>query len=374
MIEYLRHKIIRIILGKKLSRILFSQSQTNENVERSIIEMQQLLSQMNTMMENNFKDIADRMNQKTVSLKKKIQARASKDIFDNRIRDINYKIQKYAPEDKYPEILSDWFQTKNGKKLHLSNPKTFNEKIQWLGLYDLTALKTRLCDKYLVREWIKEKIGEEYLIPLLGVYNSFDEINFDELPDQFALKANHGCGWNVIVKDKKVLDMQKIKSDFAFWMSSNYAYQFGLQLQYRDIEPKIIIEQYMKNLDGDLFDYKVFCFDGKPVYIMFLSDRAVGLKMAFYDTDWNLQPFVYSYPRNDKVVPKPACLEEMLRLSEKLSKGFSHVRVDFYVLNDGTIKFGEMTFSSASGTCKWNPPEYDLILGDMITLPNNKND
>lgn len=238
-----------------------------------------------------------------------------------------------------------------------------------MKLYDSTPLKTRLADKYLVRDWVKEKIGEEYLIPLLGVWDSFDEIDFDKLPDQFVLKANHGCGWNIIVRDKSTFDKEEARKQFDIWMHTNFAFKWGLELHYMNIPPKIIAEQYLENINNDLYDYKVFCFDGKAESIMFLSDRKQKLKMSFYDLQWNKLPFVYSYPQNPDDIPKPMNLKLMKGLAEKLAEGFPHVRVDFYVLNDGSIKFGEMTFTSAGGTCKWNIPEQDRIYGDLIKLP-----
>ncbi|MDY6993883.1 MAG: ATP-grasp fold amidoligase family protein [Pseudomonadota bacterium] len=267
------------------------------------------------------------------------------------------------------EELKLWYKRISGIELDLENPKTYNEKIQWLKLYDSTPLKTRLSDKYLVRDWVTEKIGEEYLIPLLGVWDDFDEIDFDQLPNQFVLKANHGCGWNIIVRDKCTFAKDDAREKFNKWMNTNFAFHFGLELQYLNIQPKIIAEEYIENRDQDLYDYKVFCFDGKANSVMFLSERQHGLKMAFYDLQWNKLPFVYSYPQNDKEIPRPKNLDLMIGLSEKLSAEFPHVRVDFYILNDGSLKFGEMTFTSASGSCKWDPPEQNRIFGDLITLP-----
>lgn len=281
----------------------------------------------------------------------------------------DYDYYKNLPQEQYATELCAWFKRVTGETLNLENPKTFNEKIQWMKLYDSTPLKTRLADKYLVRDWVKEKIGEEYLIPLLGVWDSFDEIDFDQLPDQFVLKTNHGCAWNIIVKDKSKLDRADAKKKFDTWMQTNFAYRVGLELQYMNIPPKIIAEQYLENGNDDLYDYKVFCFDGKAESVMFLSERKTGLKMAFYDLNWNKLPYVYSYPQNQEEVPKPKNLDLLISLAEKLSEGFAHVRVDFYILNDGTLKFGEMTFTSASGTCKWEPREQNRIYGDLIKLP-----
>ena len=281
----------------------------------------------------------------------------------------NEKYYKRLKSERYEKEITEWFQLTTGEKLNLENPKTFNEKIQWLKLYDSTPLKTQLSDKYLVREWVKEKIGEEYLIPLLGVWDSCDEIDFELLPNKFVLKANHGCGWNIIVTDKSTFDKEKAKEKFDVWMNTNFAYSVGLELQYLNIEPKIIAEEYIENFDEDVNDYKVFCFNGKADSVMLLSERRRGLKMAFYNSEWEKFPFTYSYPQNQDIVPKPENLEKLITLAETLAEGFAHVRVDFYILNDGQIKFGEMTFTSGSGTCKWNPKEQNEIYGDMICLP-----
>ena len=281
----------------------------------------------------------------------------------------DYAYYSTLPPEKFPEELKLWYKRVMKEELDLDNPKTYNEKIQWMKLYDSTPLKTRLADKYLVRDWVKKKIGEEYLIPLLGVWESFDEIDFDKLPNQFVLKANHGCGWNIIVKDKSTFDKEEARKQFDVWMHTNFAFKWGLELLYMNIPPKIIAEEYLENNDDDLYDYKVFCFDGKAESVMFLSNRQQELRMSFYDLQWNKLPFVYSHPQNLDEVPKPKNLELMINLAEKLAEGFPHVRTDFYVLNDGSIKFGEMTFTSASGTCKWNIPEQDEVYGDLIKLP-----
>lgn len=284
-----------------------------------------------------------------------------------KFKDAKY-YENLKPE-KYEKELKEWFHYTTGEKLSLDNPQTYNEKIQWLKLYDSTQLKTQLSDKYRVREWIKDKIGEEYLIPLLGVWDKFDEIDFDTLPDKFVLKANHGCGWNIIVTDKSTFNKEEAKEKFDIWMNTNFAYSVGLELQYMNIAPKIIAEEYIENFDDDVNDYKVFCFDGKADSVMMLTERKKGLKMSFYDTEWNQLPFTYSYPRNKELAPKPENLEQLIVLAERLADGFAHVRVDFYIMNDGQIKFGEMTFTSGSGTCVWNPKEQNRIYGEKIKLP-----
>lgn len=278
-----------------------------------------------------------------------------------------WKYKNMSPE-KYREALVKWYKRRTGETLDLENPKTFNEKMQWLKLYDSTPLKTQLADKYRVRPWIEEKIGEKYLVPLLGVWDDPEEIDFDALPNRFVLKANHGCKWNIIVKDKNKLDINKAKKQLKKWLNTNYAFCSGFELLYKDIEPKIIAEEYLEN-DGDLYEYKVWCFHGKAHYIMFLSEREKGLKMNFYDTNWNLQPFRYSFPGTNKIIEKPDNLNEIIRLAEICAKDFNHVRVDFYRLNDGSLKFAEMTFSSYSGVCRWDPKEADFHMGNLLKLP-----
>lgn len=271
-----------------------------------------------------------------------------------------------------PELLKKWYKKRTGRELNLENPKTFNEKIQWLKLYDNSPLKTKLADKYLVREWINENLGEEYLIPLLGVYDSFDEIDFDKLPDKFVLKANHGCAWNIIVKDKQKFDKKKAKKKFDKWMKRNYALKAGFEMQYKDIPPKIVAEAFIQDSKGELNDYKVLCFNGEPKFIWIDQGRFSNRTENIYDTKWNLQPFLLTYENSKEEVPPPKNLETMIEFARKLSKDFALVRVDFYNV-DGKIYFGEMTFTSASGVDVFKPAEYDLKLGEMLELPKSKN-
>ena len=285
----------------------------------------------------------------------------------NQVKNYHY-YANLKPED-YPKELALWFKKRTGEDLDLANPKTYNEKIQWMKLYDATPLKTQLSDKYESREWVSAKIGSRYLVPLLGVWDSFDEIDFETLPDKFVLKANHGCGYNIIVDDKKRLDIQDAKTKFEKWMNTNFAFVNGLELQYMNIRPRIIAEAYLENENNDLYDYKVFCFNGKAESILFISERKAGKKIDFFDTDWNRLPISCGFPQNEDEIAKPQNLELMIKLAEKLSEGFPHVRVDFYIMNDGSIRFGEMTFSSSSGILHWNPPEQNTIYGKLIKLP-----
>lgn len=282
------------------------------------------------------------------------------------------KTQKMNP-DKYETELTKIYSLKIGKRLNLKNPVTFTEKLQWLKLNDATPLKTTLTDKYLVREWISEKIGAQYLIPILGVWDSFDEIDLSALPKSFVLKTNHGSGWNVIIKDKSNVDWNKVREKFNNWLSLNFAFIAGFQMQYLNITPKIIAEEYIENGNGNLYDYKIHCFDGKPKYIQLMGDRNPNdgsAKQAFYNTDWELQPFTHSkFTPYKTEMERPINLDKMLKAAETLSEGFPYVRVDLYELDNGEIKFGEMTFTPRSGFFQWLPPETDTLWGEKLKLP-----
>lgn len=280
------------------------------------------------------------------------------------IKNYDYYTELYPEE--YPKELEEWYESVTGKRLDLDNPKTFNEKIQWLKLYDKNPLKTVLTDKYLVREWIKEKIGEQYLIPLLGVWDSFDDIDFDKLPDKFVLKTTHSSGWNIIVKDKNLLDINEAREKINFWMKRNYALNWGFELHYSDIKPRIIAEKYIENLN-DLFDYKILCFHGKPKYIWVDSQRYVDHRRDFFDLSWNHLDIRQKYDNAEKTIPRPEKLEEMIQLAEFLSEGFCHVRVDFYEV-DGRIYFGEMTFTSGSGSEELIPEKVNYELGNLMDI------
>lgn len=277
--------------------------------------------------------------------------------------------QDYLTTYNYEKKLKKWYRTATGKKLNLKNPKTFNEKIQWLKLYDSTPIKTLLADKYLVRDWVKEKIGEKYLIPCLGVYDSFNDIDFSKLPDKFVIKCNHGSGWNIIVKDKSRLDLKQTQQQIDLWMEQNFAFQCGYEMHYYNIPPKIIIEQYMEDSSGELRDYKFTCFNGKPEFIWIDEGRFSEHKRNLYDLDWNLLPYQINTKYQHFESPqKPECLPEMLQLAEKLSSGFPYVRTDFYVINN-KVYFGEMTFTSGSGSEDIFPKSFDKHLSQKLELP-----
>lgn len=278
------------------------------------------------------------------------------------------------PESEYETEIKKLYKERVGRELNLDNPMRFSEKIQWRKLNEITPLISKLSDKYEVRSWVKDTIGEEYLIPLLGVWDSFDDINFDKLPASFVLKTNNASGTNLIVHSKKELNISYARRLFNYWLEKPFGLLSGLELQYCNIKPRIIAEKNMLSGGGeDLPDYKFFCFDGK-VYcsyttIDFAKDHSQG-KLAFFDREYQLMPVSradYLTPYR-KQLKKPDNYQTMVEIAEKLSRGFSHVRVDLYNI-DGKIYFGEMTFTTHSGYMKFNPDSFDYELGDLWKLP-----
>ena len=284
-----------------------------------------------------------------------------------------YKYFSKLKEKNYKKGLKIWYKKMTKKNLNLENPKTYTEKIQWIKLYDIDNLKTKLADKYLVRDWVKKKIGEKYLIPLLGVWDKFNDINFNNFPNKFVLKCNHGSNMNIIVLDKNKFNIYEAKKKINYWMKINYAFIYGLELQYKNIKRKIIAEEYIENNKNNINDYKIWCFEGKVDTIMVISERKRNKTYVFYDKNWNLLPFYYSN-YIEKKIDKPKYLNELINISETLSKGFKHVRTDFYILNNDTIKFGEMTFTPNSGIVNFLKEEYNEYFGNKIHINEiNKN-
>lgn len=272
----------------------------------------------------------------------------------------------WLPDKLYLKLL---YKAKTGKKLNLDSPITFNEKIQWLKLYDRNPDYTKLVDKFKVREFVAEKIGEQYLIPLLGVYENFDEINFNTLPNQFVLKCTHDSGGIVICKDKSQFDLIKARKKVNRSLKRNYYYTYR-EWPYRNIKPRIICERYMVDESKtELKDYKIFCFNGEPIMIQVDFNRFKNHKRNLYDINWNYLPFAIQQPTDpNKKIRKPEKLDEMLEIAKSLAEGFPHVRVDLYSVYD-QIYFGEMTFYHGSGFEKFIPETYDKVLGDMLELP-----
>lgn len=267
--------------------------------------------------------------------------------------------------------LMSWYNNKCGYSFDIESPRTFNEKIQWMKVFGRMEQYTKMTDKILVREYVKDKVGDKYLIRLLGIWNNFADIPFSKLPDIFMLKCNHGCEMNMIIKDYPYIDISTVEKIFTEWYSINYAFYNGFEFQYKNIVPCFFAEEYLENCQGTLCDYKLWCFDGKPYYILYICNRHGNMQQYLFDTSWNLQNFSMSGQGKTGVnIPKPNNLEEMIEVAATLSYGIPFVRIDLYRLNNGDIKFGEMTFSPASGTYNWNPQSWDNKLGDLFVLPN----
>lgn len=256
--------------------------------------------------------------------------------------------------------------------LNLQNPSRFNEKLQWLKLYNRKPQHTINVDKYRVREFVKEKIGEQYLIPLIGVYDDPREINFEELPNQFVLKCNHNSGRGMcICTDKSKLNIKKTRRNLKKGLKENY-YLHAKEWPYKNVERKIICEKFMTdNSNKDLIDYKFMCFNGQVKMIFTTNDRHLGNKMKidFFDTKWNILPFTRHYPGSEKPLGPPKNLKKMIELANILSKDELFVRVDFYEIND-KIYFGELTYFPGSGFEEFTPDSWDEKIGKMIDLKN----
>lgn len=283
------------------------------------------------------------------------------------IKLLNKKFFNFLPEEKY---ISLRYKVFTGKKLNLKNPKTLNEKMQWIKLYDHNPMYTQMVDKYAVREYISEKIGEEYLIPLLGVWDSAEEIDFDSLPKQFVLKCNHDSGSIIVCRDKSKFDIEKAKKRLSYGMKRDF-YSVTREWPYKDVKRKIIAEKYMEDVASpELRDYKFFCFEGKPEFL-YLSEGLENhetAKISYVSFDWKPAPFQrIDYPQFETLPEKPKNLDKMIELAAGLSKGIHFLRVDFYEIN-GKIYFGELTFFPGSGYTKFEPEEWEKKLGELIKL------
>ena len=267
-------------------------------------------------------------------------------------------------------IYLKWkFRFSMGRKLDLENPQTLNEKLQWLKLYDRNPEYTVMADKVKAKEWIAKRIGAEYIIPTLGVWDNPNEIDFEALPNQFVLKCNHNSGLGMyICKDKSKIDIPKVKADLRKGLKQNY-FLDGREWSYKNIPPRIIAEKYMTDESGiELKDYKIFCFNGKPEYVEVDFNRHIQHKLNPYDFDWNPLNFCDSSKNDyDADIKKPVRLEDMRKIAAELSKNMKFLRVDFYSIYD-KIYVGELTLYPGSGYIQFEPKEVDLRLGRLLDL------
>lgn len=381
----MKHKIIALIykfpiikgIVKKIEgnhqRILKLEQKNKElkKTQKALQHTQKKLNATRALLDNALAEI-NTLKQTTARLSKDLE-RTNTNLLQNtrdQVQSVERMVRQYMPDDKRREALSNWYYRRIGEKLNLDNPQTFNEKIQWMKLYDspeMKLLKGKLADKYEVRKFVKERIGEEYLIPLLGVWKNFDDIDFEKLPDRFALKATHGSAMNVIVTDKSQMNLGAARYSFRKWLATNYAYTAGFEMHYENIEPRIIAEEYISEADG-LLDYKFMCFNGEVKYIWVDTGRYTNHCRDLFDTNWNHIDIRIAKPNAEFTPKAPENLNKMLELASKLCQGFPHVRVDLYSVF-GKIYFGEMTFTSGNGGDSYSDKEFAKHLGSLIPLP-----
>lgn len=273
----------------------------------------------------------------------------------------------WMPDETYVKLQ---FRLAMGYPLDLKNSKTFNEKLQWLKLHDRNPLYTTLVDKYAVRQYIADKIGEEYLIPLVGgPWKNADEIDFDTLPEQFVLKCNHDSGGVIVCRDKSKLDIESAKKKLNERLQTNYYYA-NREWPYKNVKPCILAEKYMADEKGELEDYKFFCFHGEPKLLYVCTERNTerGLRTTYFDLNWEKLPIKRDFPISDAEIEKPACFDEMIEVAKRLAAISPYVRIDLYDIQ-GKPCFGEFTLYPGSGMRFIDPPEWNEKLGSWIVLP-----
>jgi len=275
------------------------------------------------------------------------------------------KILRHLPDKPYVYL---YYLRHQRELLHLKNPRKFTQKIQWLKLYGNLERFSSYADKFTVRSYIEQKVGSEHLVPLLGVWDSFEDIPFNALPEQFVLKVTSGCNYNVICKSKSELDPKKLKTTINGWLGENF-YQQERETQYKDCKPKIICEKYLEDETGGLRDYKVWCSQGVPKLVQVDSDRFTSHRSDIFDTHWNKLKHLNAstFGATEAPVTKPKNLQEVLEIASKLSRDFPFVRIDMYIVNQ-KVYVGELTFTPGSGMVKFETVEANIELGDLIDL------
>lgn len=275
------------------------------------------------------------------------------------------------PDKTYLSIL---YRAHFKKRMNWENPKTFNEKLQWLKVYDRNDAYCEMVDKYAAKQFAAAIIGSEYIVPALAEpWDAFEEIDFEALPDQFVLKTTHDCGGVWICKDKNTADYQEAASFLQKHLQRNY-YLTCREWPYKNVKPRIFAEKYLSAADGDLKDYKFLCFNGVPKLMFIASERQSEkeeTKFDFFDMDFNHLPIVNGHPNSVHTPIRPIHFERMKELAAALSEGIPHLRVDFFEC-DGKLYLGELTFCHWGGLVPFEPEEWDDILGSWIRLPGTE--
>lgn len=278
----------------------------------------------------------------------------------------HFNLLNNVADEKYLKLM---FEARNGYRLNLDHPTTFNEKIQWLKLNDKREIYSIFVDKYEVKKYISQTFGDQILVPTLGIWDKFDDIDFDKLPDKFVLKCTHDSGGNVICKDKAQFDKKRAKKKINKCLKKKF-YLSGREYQYKGIKPRIIAEEYIEDkATNELIDYKFFSFDGK-VKAMFVAtgrQSKEGVHFDFFDEQFNHLPIFNGHPMNKITPKKPNNFDLMIKTAETISKGYPHLRVDFYEAN-GKMYFGEITLYQNSGLVPFTPLDWDVKFGSWITI------
>lgn len=270
-------------------------------------------------------------------------------------------------DEKYLKLK---YRRRMGKELNLDNPQTFNEKLQWLKLHDRNPLYTSLVDKASVKSIVAGIIGSQYIIPTIGEWDRFEDILWEELPDQFVLKCTHDSGGNVICKDKNSFNIENAQKILAGSLKRNF-YYLGREWPYKDVKPRIIAEPYLEDSTGSLNDYKIYVFNGKAKALLIATDRqktGADVKFDFFDHNGQHLPFRWGHENAIPTPKLPADFNRMKDMAELLGKEFSAVRIDFYDV-DGNIYFGEITFFPSCGWTPFEPEEWDYTFGSWLKLP-----
>jgi len=279
-------------------------------------------------------------------------------------------IHKIAPftwlDDKY--FLEYYFFRKMGHRINFLNPQSFNEKLNWMKLFDRNPFYSQISDKYLLRNYVSDNVGSQYLKPIIGVFDDFEEIDWDQLPDKFVIKASHGSGWNILCEDKSRFQKTTVKESIEMWLKQNH-YQQSREWQYKNIIPKIIVEHFLETdpYYGSV-EYQLYCFDGVTRFIQVDIDCLRNHSRQFLTPGWKIAPFqITRYPRYDNPFPKPAHFDDAKTIAELLTKDLPFCRVDMYIQTN-QIYVCEMTLMPAGGFMSFDPPNYDFEIGRWLKL------
>ena len=295
----------------------------------------------------------------------------------SKLSDINRnKISKYLNPENFEKIsdkkaIKARYFINFGKYPDLKHPKTYNEKLQWLKLYDRNPLYTKLVDKAEVKKIVADKIGEEYIVPTYGVWDRPEQIEWEKLPNRFVIKCTHDSGSTIVCGNKDLFDKNKVSERLKYCLSKSQFY-YGREWPYKNVKPRIIVEQLLGDSDVAINDYKILCCNGEPKIIMLHQGRRIHHTKDYYDANWNhLNIKQRSYAMSGMIMPKPKQLSKMLELSRVLSSGFPEIRVDWYLIDD-KIYFGELTFFEGSGFLVFDDPRDDELIGSWIKLPDKR--